>query len=113
VVIAVANARVDEDAVMISPGDAALTHIAVLGPRGLEEPTGAAFISGVEESVIIRVERHVVSMILAGNVARVCGAGEVEEHVRHGDSDDDGEFSEEADLGPDLREIQVLGYGHD
>lgn len=112
-VVAVAHTRVDEDAVMIGPGDAAFTDVAVLGSRGLQEPTGAAFVAGVEESVVIGIERHVVCMILAGDVPWICGAGEIEEHVRQDDGDGGGEFREEADLGPDVREIHVLRHRHD
>lgn len=112
-VVAVAYTGVDEDAVMIGPGDTALTNIAVLGSRGLQESTGAAFVTGVEESVVIGVERHVVRMILAGDVSWICGAGEVEEQVRHQDGDEGGELCEETNLGPDTREIQVLRHCHD
>lgn len=112
-VVAVAHTRVDEDAVMIGPGDAAFTDIAVLGPSGLQEPTCAAFIARVEEGVVIGIERHVVRMILAGDVPWVCGAGEIQEHVRQDDGDGGGEFGEGADLGPDVREVHVLRDRHD
>lgn len=112
-VVTVPDAGVDEDAMVIGPGDAALTYIAVLGPWGLDESTGAAFVARVKEGMIIGVERHVVSMILASDVAWICGAGEVKQHVRHDDCDENGGLCEEADLGPDLRKIQVLGYAHD
>lgn len=36
VVVAVPHARVDEDAVVVGPGDAALADAAMLGPRGLD-----------------------------------------------------------------------------
>lgn len=52
-------------------------------------------------------------MILTSDVAWVCGAREIKEHVWHDDGDENGGFGEEADLGPDLRKIQVFGYSHD
>jgi hypothetical protein len=106
VVVTVPDTGVDENAVMIGPGDAALTNIAVLGPWWLDEFTSAAFVAGVKE-------RHVVSMILTSDVAWICGASEVQQHVRHDDCDKNGGLGEEADLGPYLRKVQVLGYGHD
>lgn len=112
-VVTVPDAGVDEDAVVIGPGDAALAYIAVLRPWRFDEPTGAAFVAGVKESVVVGVERHVVSMILTSDVAWICGASEVKQHVRHDNCDENGGLGEEADLGPDLRKIQVLGDGHD
>lgn len=112
-VVTVPNAGVDENAVMICPGDTALAYIAVLRTWGLDESTGSAFVSRVKESVIIGIERHVVSMILTGDVTWICGASEIKQYVRHDDRDENSRLGEETDLGPDLREIQVLGYGHD
>jgi hypothetical protein len=113
VVVTVPHAGVDENAVVIGSSDAALAYIAMLRPRGLDEFTGAAFVAGVEESMVVGVERHVVGVILASDVAWICGASEVKQHVRHDDYDENGGLGEEADLGPDLRKIQILGDGHD
>lgn len=111
--VTVPHTGVDENAVVIGPGDAALTYIAVLRPRGLDEFTGAALVAGVKKSVVVGVERHVVGVILTSDVAWICGASKVKQHIRHDDCDENGELVEEADLGPDLRKIQILGYGHD
>lgn len=63
--------------------------------------------------MIIGVERHVIRMILTSDVAWVCSAREIKEHVWHDDGDENGGFGKETDLGPDLRKIQIFGYGHD
>lgn len=47
-VVTIADAGVDEDAVVIGPGDTALTYIAVLRARRFDEPAGAAFVSRVK-----------------------------------------------------------------
>lgn len=52
-------------------------------------------------------------MVLTSDVAWICGTSEVKQHVRHDDCDENGGFGEEADLGPDLRKIHILGDGHD
>lgn len=53
--VTVSDTGVDEDAVVIGPGDAALTYIAVLRPWWLDEFAGAAFVAGVKESVVVGV----------------------------------------------------------
>jgi hypothetical protein len=54
--IPVADARVDKDAVVVSFGNATLADAAVLGSGGLEDATRPTFLSGTEESVVVRVE---------------------------------------------------------
>jgi len=74
-VVAVADALVDEDAVVVVAADALFADVAVLGARGLEEAAGAAFVARLEDGEVVGVELHVVGMVGVGDVARVgeCG----------------------------------------
>lgn len=108
VVVAVADARVDEDAVVVRPRHALLADAAVLGARGLEEAAGPALVARVEERVVVGVEAHVVRVVLPRDVARVAGAAEVEKRVGHGDGDDHGQLSEPPNLGPHCRDKEIF-----
>lgn len=72
--VAVANAEVDEDAVVVGLGDAALAEAAVLGARRLEELARLAVATRVEDGMVIRVQGHVVSVFLGRDEARVAVA---------------------------------------
>lgn len=54
-VVPVAHARVDENAVVVGLGYASLAHATVLGTRRFEESTGLALGARMEERVVIRV----------------------------------------------------------
>lgn len=60
--VAVANAGVDEDAVVVSAGDAAFANRTVLGAGGLEVLAGCAGDCGVKVGVVVGVEGHVMRM---------------------------------------------------
>lgn len=80
-VVAVSDALVDEDAVVVQPADAALADVAMLGARGLEKPACAALLAGLVDGEVIRVEVHVVGVVVVCDVPRVAGCGQVEENV--------------------------------
>lgn len=61
-----------------------LAHTAVLGPRWLEELAGAAVGARVEHGEVKGVLGHLEGVVVARDVARVDGAGEVEEEVGAG-----------------------------
>lgn len=86
--IAVANAEVDEDAMVVGLGDAALAEATVLGARWLEELARLAVAARVEDGVVIRVQGHVVSVCLGCYEARVAVTGEVKESIRRGGNKD-------------------------
>lgn len=90
--VPVANARVDEDTMVIGLCHAALADVAVLGARGLDELTGSACAARVEEGVVVGVETEMVALVLEADVARVCRAGEIEEEIGEDDGDDGGRF---------------------
>jgi hypothetical protein len=81
VVVAVADALVEEDAVVIHLGHAALADGAVLRAGGLEEATSPALDARAEEGVVVRVQLHVVGVVLGRNVAWIAEGGVVEEEV--------------------------------
>lgn len=85
--VAVADAAVDEDAVVVELGDAALADAAVLGTRRFQETAGPAVLAREEDGVVVGIEGHVVGVVLWGDVSRVGHDGEVEEEVREDDGD--------------------------
>lgn len=103
--VPVAHARVDKDTVMISPCYASLADATMFRSRRLNKMTCPALLARAEQSVIIWVERHVVSVRLWGDVARVGRASKIEKDVRHHYCDGYGEFCEPSDLMPDLWHI--------
>ena len=87
VVVAIANALVDEDAVMIHSADTPSADVAVLGARGLEETAGVALESRLVDGEVIGVEFHVVGVIFIVDVSRVTCRSQVKEDVREDHED--------------------------
>lgn len=110
-VVLVADAEVDEDAVVVGLGDAALADAAVLGAGGLEQLARLAVPARVEEGVVVGVQRHVVGVRLGCDEAWVRCAAEVEKEVRQNNGDNGGEFGEPANVGPGCRQVEIFTYG--
>ena len=113
VVVADADAVVDEDAVVVKLADAALADAAVLGAGRLEEPAGAALGAGVEDGEVEGVPRHLARVVSRGDEARVAEGGEVEEEVREEDGDGARGLLQGPELRPDGWEVQVLADGEE
>lgn len=79
--VAVADAAVDEDAVVVGAGDAAVAEGAVLAARGFGEVAGAAGDGGVVVDVVVGVQRHVLGVGEGSDEAGVGGGREVKEDV--------------------------------
>jgi len=79
--VAVADAAVDEDAVVVGAGDAAVAEGAVLAARGFGEVAGAAGDGGVIVYVVVGVQRHVLGVSEGSDEAGVGGGREVKEDV--------------------------------
>lgn len=101
--VALADAAIDKDAVVVRPRDTVLAYGAVLGPGGLQEPAGAAVGARVEQGVVIRVLCHLLLVVLRRDVARVRHDGEVEEEIGADDGDAGYGLLERAELWPDGR----------
>lgn len=99
--VPLADAVVDEDAVVVGPRDAVLADGAVLGPGGLQEAAGAAVGARVEQGVVVGVLGHLLLVVLGRDVARVGHDREVEEDIWADDSDGTRDLVEGAELGPD------------
>jgi hypothetical protein len=50
----------------------------------------------MEKRMVVWVQRHVVGVVLFGNVARVDGAREVEEEIGEEDGNGDSDFGEQS-----------------
>ena len=79
--VIVANAIVDEDAVVVEFGDAAFTDAAVLGASGFEVVACFAVLAGMENCPVVRVEGHLLRMIGWCYVTRIGGCREVEKYI--------------------------------
>ena len=99
-VVASADAVVDEDAVVVSFGDAAFADGAVLGAGRLEEAAGRAVRAWVEEGEVVGVARHLGDVVLWGDEAGVGEGGQVEEDIGEQDGDAAGYFVESGELWP-------------
>jgi hypothetical protein len=97
---------------MISLGNAAFAKTTVLGARRLEESTCFTHMPRMEHSVIVRVQRHVVCVVLGCDIAWVNSACQVEEDIRERNGDNDSDFCSGSDLGPCLRNKQALANYH-
>lgn len=69
--VALTDAAIDEDAVVVRLRDAVLADGAVLRPRGLQELARAAVGARVEQRIVVRVVRHLLHVVLGRDVARV------------------------------------------
>lgn len=69
--VSVADAVVDEDAVVVHFGYAVFAYTAMFRAGGFQEFAGLAFLAWVEDSEIVGVERHLMRMIFRSDVARV------------------------------------------
>ena len=84
-VVACTDAVIDEDAVMVQPGDAFLADGAVLAARRLERRAGPACCTGVEEREVIRVLGEVIGDIGRVDSPWVGCHGQVEEYIGKND----------------------------
>ena len=112
-VVPVADARVDEDAVVVGAGDAALADVAVLGARRLDDVAGAADTARMKEGPVIWVEGHVVCEVVLGDVARIRSTSQVKEQIWEGDGYHCRQLGEPANLVPSLGQEHQLPNGHD
>lgn len=97
---------------MISLGNTALAKTTVLGARRLEESTCFTHMARMEQSVVVRVQRHVICVVLRCDIAWVNSACQIEEDIRERDGDNDNDFCSVSDLGPCLRNKQALAHYH-
>lgn len=106
--VPVPDAVVNEDAVVVEPGDAALADGAVLGPRRLQQVAGPAFLARVEDGEIVGVKGHVVRVRLRRDDARVAECRQVQKYVRQNDGDCGSELVAVAQSRPCAWQIQKL-----
>lgn len=107
------DAVVDEDAVVVVFGYAALADGAVLASGWFEEVAGVAFVAWVEEGEVVGVAGHLLGVVGGGDVPWVGEGGEVEEEVREDDGDGAGEFDEGGELRPGGGEVEDFAYGEE
>lgn len=77
--IPIADARVDEDAMVVCLGNTSLTDTAMLGPSGFQDLTRSTVLSWVKEGMVVRVQREVIGEVVGADVSWIGGAGEIEE----------------------------------
>jgi len=110
VLVAGADAVVDEDAVVVGARDALLADGAVLGPGGLEEQAGGALDARAEEGEVVRVAGHFAGVVVGRDGAGVAEGGEVEEDVGERDGDGAEGFVDGGHEGPCCRQVEVFAY---
>jgi len=108
VVVSVADALVQEDAVVVHLGDAAFADGAVLRAGGLEEAAGPAFRARAEEGVVVRVELHVVGVVLGRDVPWVAEGRVVEEEVGEEDGEEGAELIDWVEVRPGSGEVEIF-----
>lgn len=83
--VAIPNAGVYKDTVVICPRNTTLADAAVLAARWFDKIAGFADTIWMEEGIVIWIQRHVFCVGVGGYIAWVCGAGEVEEEIWEND----------------------------
>ena len=69
----VADAVVDEDAMVVEFRYAVFTDATMLRAGGFEEFASTTGLAGVENGEVVRVESHCVGVIRSGDISGVCG----------------------------------------
>lgn len=80
-VVTVANTIVDKDAMVVCFSDTAFANAAVFRSSWFEMMTGITGLARMEDGVIIRIQGHVVSMVLWTYVSRICICSKIKECV--------------------------------
>jgi len=73
-VIAIPDALIDENTVVISSGDAITAYTAVLGSSGFSLPTCFTYVAWNKEVIIVRIEAAVYVEVFLENIAWVHGS---------------------------------------